>query len=77
MKRSRILAVVALVLASGGAFAFRTAAPAENNLAPNRFQNIANCPGVTCGASGSTSCNGFFKNQNCSQPLTDDLLYTP
>jgi hypothetical protein len=73
MKKSMFIAS-AFAIAIVSAFAFK---PAENSKFATRFKNIANCPQVNCSTSGTTTCNGFYQNQNCTSPISDGLVYTP
>ena len=77
MKKSKMVMIGGFVIATVAGFAFKPATPVKGEFDVTRYRNITNCPGVTCKPLGSTTCNGFFQNQNCTSPISEDLNYTP
>jgi Family of unknown function (DUF6520) len=77
MKKSKFFMASAFVFALASAFAFKPSSTAHGTLDVTRYKNITNCPSVSCGSSGSASCNGFYQNANCTSPVNDGKLYTP
>ena len=79
MKSSKTWMISAFAIAAVAALAFKPAPVSGNAFDSLRYKPIGpgNCPQVTCKAVGTTSCNGFYQNDNCTTPITDDLSYTP
>jgi len=65
------------LFAAIAAFAFKPASPSKNEFDVTRYKNITDCPSVLCKANGTTTCNGFFENPNCTSAISDGLNYTP
>jgi len=71
--------ISAFAFAAVAAFAFKPAPVSGNTFGTSRYKLVSpgDCRPITCAAVGTTSCNGFYQNANCTTPITDDLNYTP